>query len=227
MTKRTPDLPVYEVYALSGRIIIDADWNKPVWNNIKPLYIKNLMGETPVFLPQVQAKMMYDEENLYVIFLVHDRFIRSRVTEINGRVWEDSCVEFFFSPDLHFPERYFNLEINCNGIALMHYNTVADVVHDEINPRFIKEIEIAHSLPGPIDSEIDSLTTWSLEYRLPLRFLSEYSDIEAPSPGLKWRGNFFKIADETSNPHYLTWSKVYNDVPQFHIPEFFGILSFK
>jgi hypothetical protein len=231
MTRQIPGnggkLPVYDVFALNGKITIDAEWDKPEWNRIIPVDVRNLMGEKPHFLPRVQAKMMYDKENLYVIFRVRDRFIRSSVREINGRVWDDSCVEFFFSPDPHLPERYFNLEINCNGIALMHYNTVADLVHDEVDPEYIKKIEIAHSLPGPIDHEIKKELTWTLEYRLPIEFLKNYSVIAEPSPGTIWRGNFFKIADATSNPHYLTWSKVYNDIPQFHIPEFFGILNFK
>lgn len=224
---KSAELPVYDVFALSGTITIDADWDKPAWKRILAVDVKNLMGEKPHFLPRVLAKMMYDKDNLYVIFKVHDRFIRSSVREINGRVWDDSCVEFFFAPDPHLPERYFNLEINCNGVALMHYNTVADVMHGEVDPGYIKKIEIAHSLPGPIDPEIDKETTWTLEYRLPIGFLKNYSAVAEPSPGIMWRGNFFKIADATSNPHYLTWSKVYNDIPQFHIPEFFGILNFK
>lgn len=226
-TLKSSGLPVYEVHRLNGKIKIDAAWNKQAWCRVEQVSIKHLMGEEPRYLPRVHARMMYDDENLYVIFRVHDRFIRSRVLEINGRVWEDSCVEFFFAPDPAAPEKYFNLEINCNGVALMHYNTVADVVHEEVDPDHIRQIEIAHSLPGPIDPEINRDSVWTLEYRLPLAFIRDYSPVAEPSPGTTWRGNFFKIADETSNPHYLTWSKVYNDVPQFHIPKYFGILSFK
>ena len=61
------------------------------------------MGDKPLFTPTVQAKMMYDNENLYVIFHVNDRYVRCLVTEINGPVYEEPAVEFFFSPDPAYP----------------------------------------------------------------------------------------------------------------------------
>jgi TonB-dependent SusC/RagA subfamily outer membrane receptor len=72
----------------------------------------------------VQAKMMYDATNLYLIFKVLDHRIRSRMKEINEPVWE-TMVLSFFSPDTAAPLKYFNLEINCVGVPLMHYNAVA------------------------------------------------------------------------------------------------------
>ena len=80
------------------------------------------MGEIPKFYPVVRAKMMYDRDNLYVIFRVEDRYVRCVTREFNGPVWDDSCVELFFSPDSGAPSKYFNLEINCGGTPLMYYN---------------------------------------------------------------------------------------------------------
>ncbi len=51
---------------------IDGNWDKPQWKNIKAIEINNYMGNTPSFKPTVQAKMMYDDKNLYVIFQVND-----------------------------------------------------------------------------------------------------------------------------------------------------------
>ena len=55
----------YTVSKLSQSMKIDGDWNKPQWKNIKELDINNRMGDKPLFTPTVQAKMMYDNENLY------------------------------------------------------------------------------------------------------------------------------------------------------------------
>ena len=52
---------------------------------------------------------MYDNENLYVIFRVKERFIRCTEQNYNEPVDEESSVEIFFSPDPAFRERYFNL----------------------------------------------------------------------------------------------------------------------
>src|SRR6185295_5996037 len=83
---------VYGVVRLSDSMKIDGNWDKPQWQKVMAVDLKNYMGELPKFKPTVQAKMMYNDANVYVIFKVHDRFVRCVANEINGRVWEDSCV---------------------------------------------------------------------------------------------------------------------------------------
>jgi hypothetical protein len=39
--------------------------------------------------------------------------------------------------------------------------------------------------------------------------------------------NFYKCADQTSHPHWLTWASVDYPQPKFHLPEFFGRLVFE
>ena len=94
-------------------------------------------------------------------------------------------------------------------------------------PEVLKRIEIAHSLPEFIDPEIEELTIWTLEYKLPLELLKKYAAIDEPKKGTVWHGNFYKIAENNSNPHYITWSKIGGVKPDFHQPEFFGKLEFK
>lgn len=217
---------VYEVFRLHQSLKIDGDWNKTPWMKSKAVAIENHMGSEPGFRPSVQAKMMYDNENLYVIFLVKDRYVRCITKDINGPVWEDACVEFFFSPDITYPERYFNLEINCGGTPLMHYNIIPGKNIKVLRATDIEMIEIAHSMPQIIDPEITEPVTWTIEYRIPLVMLENYSKITYPESGTIWKANFYKIAENSSNPHYLTWSPVINKEPNFHIPQYFGLLRF-
>jgi hypothetical protein len=217
---------VYNVFKLELAMEIDGDWHKQQWQNIDAVDIINYMGTVPDFRPDVKAKMMYDAANLYVIFCVHDRFVRCITKDYNGPVWEDSCVEFFFSPDTIQPERYFNLEINCGGIPLMHYNIIPDKDIKMLEIDDIKMIEIAHSMPQLVDPEITEQVTWTIEYRIPLTLLEKYSKVTPPKPGIEWRANFYKIAENSSNPHYKTWSVVDNFQPDFHLPQFFGLLKF-
>ncbi len=218
---------VYTMSRLNGPMVIDGNWDKTEWKNIEALNIKNQMGEKPLFTPEVQAKMMYDDENLYVIFRVMDRYVHCLVTDIDGPVYEESAVEFFFSPDPQFPERYFNLEINCGGTPLMRYNDFSKKQQVPLRVEDIKKVEIAHSLPQVVDPEIDEPVTWTLEYRIPLDILSRYSKILKPKPGTEWRANLYKIAEKGTNVHFLTWSPVNNPVPNFHLPQFFGIIKFR
>jgi hypothetical protein len=218
---------VYSVNKLTRPFKIDADWSKPQWKNIKPADVAFCMGEVPGFQPFVQVKMMYDSNNLYIIFNVKDCFIRCVTKDTNGPVWEDSCVEFFFAPDNNFSERYFNLEVNCGGTALMHYNIIPRKEARIIERDELAEVEIAHTLPLVIDPEIKDPVTWSVEFRIPVRILEKYSKISYPQPGVEWRGNFYKIAMNNSNPHYITWNPVINSKPDFHLPQYFGILRFR
>jgi len=217
----------YTVSKLIQSMKIDGDWNKPQWLNAKGINIKNRMGDKPFFEPSVQAKMLYDNENVYVIFRVKDRYVRCLVTDYNGPVYEEPAVEFFFSPDPELPDRYFNLEINCGGTPLMHYNDFAAKTHNPIELEDIKKVEIAHSLPQVVDPEITKPVTWTIEYKIPLAMLEKYSKIIYPKPGIEWRANFYNIAEKGTNIHFYTWSVVDNPVPNFHLPRFFGIIKFE
>jgi len=57
--------------------------------------------------------------------------------------------------------------------------------------------------------------------------LKRYCPVITPSPQAEWRVNFYKCADDTSHPHWLTWSPVDLPEPNFHHPQSFGILQFE
>ena len=179
------------------------------------------MGEEPRFRPRTEAKMLYDAANVYVIFRVHDKFVKSTVTSYNGHVSGDSCVEFFFSPNSAEPTHYFNLEINAGGTPLIFFITNPWKNFVKLPDELISKIEIAHSLPAVIDPEIEEEITWTIECRIPLEILKQFTDVTIPRPGVIWRANFYKTGSDTSNPHYYTWSPLSYPAPNFHLPAYF------
>jgi hypothetical protein len=219
--------PEYRIHRFNDPVTIDSRWDKPLWQQMQAVDISNVMGKKPGFFPVVQAKMLYSDDSLYVIFHVQDRFVRCITKVCNGPVWEDSCVEFFFAPFTQEPKHYFNLEINCGGTPLMHFSTVPRKVFTHLEVQDIKKIEIAHSLPKIIEPEMAESVTWTLEYRIPIDMLEKYAPVTRPSEGVRWKANFYKIAENNSNPHYLTWSPVKNKIPDFHLPAYFGTLLFE
>jgi len=219
---------VYHVEKLGTHSLkIDADWDKPQWKNIQAVEVKKQMGADPKFVPKVQAKLMYDNDNIYGIFKVDDRYVRSVVQEYNGNVSGDSCVEFFFAPDSNHPLRYFNLEINAGGTPLIFYITKPMDQLIKLEAEDIEQIEIAHSLPAVVEPEITDPVTWFIEFRIPIKMLEKFSDVTRPKAGTVWKANFYKTGSRTSNPNYLTWSFVDNPRPNFHLPQFFGTLVFR
>jgi hypothetical protein len=169
---------------------------------------------------------LYDASNIYVIFRVHDKFVKSTVTKYNGHVSGDSCVEFFFSPNTAEPGHYFNLEINAGGTPLIFFVTKPRKEHKKLSDSLISQIEIAHSLPAVVNPEITDEVNWTIECRIPLSILKEFTDVAIPKPGVAWRANFYKTGSDTSNPHYYTWSPVSNPFPDFHLPSYFGTIQF-
>jgi len=220
------DLPSeYKVSRLKKTMKIDANWDKAQWKKIKEIPIRNFMGKLPAFQPIVTAKMMYDTENVYLIYKVEDRHVRIQTTKFNGPVSTDACVEFFFSPDSDWPLRYFNVEINAGGTGLMSYHK--DGKRTNLKEEDFSVVEIAHTLPKKLEQEISEPVTWFLEFKMPLSLLAKYGNFTQPKKGVEWKANFYKTSSRSTNPHYITWNVVQNPVPQFHLPQYFGTLVFK
>ncbi|NHE59133.1 carbohydrate-binding family 9-like protein [Cyclobacterium plantarum] len=227
MNHSAADPSTYMVHPVTKPILINGNWEKQEWREVPAIEIAFHMGETPSFSPKTEVKLRYDKDNIYGIFKVQDRYVQCLVQEINGPVSTDSCVEFFFSPDVAAPLEYFNLEINCSGVPLLHYVTSPRKEYKVLDPEDIRQIEIAHSMPDKVDPEIREDTTWYIEFKMPVSILKEHRNISTPAPGVTWKANFYKTGSKTSNPHYFTWNEVINDRPDFHLPRYFGNITFQ
>ena len=217
--------PRYQVKRLNTAMTLDADWDKPCWRDVKPLQLSYHIINEPDPLPKVQAKLLYDDENIYIIFRAEDQYVTTKALELNGRVSGDSAVEFFFTPGPDISRGYIILEGNCGGTILLAHADTGWVDHQFMDASDAAKIGIAHSLPRQILHEIPEPTTWTIEYRIPLDMVAKYRPIDKPAPGVVWRANFYKAASDTSHPHYLCWSLI-TKKGGFHQPEFFGFLEF-
>ena len=217
----------YTVKKCSEPILIDADWDKPDWQGIESVEISLPHWLTqPEHFPYTEVKLQYDAENIYVIFRVQDRYVRAAATDIHGEVWKDSCVEFFFSPYSGHGDSYLNLEVNCYGVPLMQHHDGPRMGTRFLDVEQCRKIEVAASIQGPIEDETTDPLTWTLEYRLPYEILADHPEFERPAPNACWRANFYKCADDSSHPHWVTWSPIRRQQPGFHRPEYFGTLNF-
>ena len=208
-------------------ITLDAVWDKPPWNTMEAISLEHYMGDRPEHFPKVQAKLAYDDQQIYLIWKVQDRYVRAVAEQHQDPVYKDSCVEFFFSTHNTSERSYFNLEMNCGGIMLFHHHRPPDDLVTKVTAQDLEKVKIAHTMPRRVPEEITEPATWYLEYAIPFSMLNRYQEFQTPASGTVWQGNFYKIADETSHPHWLTWSQVLYPEPRFHMPEFFGKLIFE
>ncbi len=206
---------------------INSEWDKEIWDNTKSLSLNNFMGDKPSHFPETKVKLRYDKDNIYIIFSVKDRYVRAVAKETNGKVWQDSCVEFFFSPGPDIERGYFNFEVNCKGVFLFNYHLNNRETNGMVSTEDSNKISISHSLKKNVEQESTEPENWTLEYSIPISILSKYMKVDQPKPGITWRANFYKCADKSSHPHWLTWAPIDYPEPKFHLPEFFGQLNFE
>lgn len=139
--------------------------------------------------------------------------------EQNDPVCLDSCLEFFAIFD--GGDKYVNIEANSIGTQYLAIGKNRESRMDNIHRR-MKDFPITTA------AEVGD-TSWSLMITVPLRAL-EYlypgvSD-DTYKSGFTFRGNFFKTgsAEITGAEHYGMWNPSMTENPDFHQPDYFGIL---
>ncbi|MDA0839967.1 MAG: carbohydrate-binding family 9-like protein [Planctomycetota bacterium] len=216
-----------KIRKVSAPVDVHSGWDELPWDGIQPNLLGEFMGDQPEHRPVVEFKIAYDAQFLYVTFKVGDRYVRAVANHYQDSVCWDSCVEFFFTPGPDVSEGYFNLEVNCGGTALFHFQKKQGQGVVPIPESDFNRIQIAHSQPETVEQELAGPVTWTLGYALPFDILRHYRSFEEPASGVTWRANFYKCGDRTSHPHWLTWSPVDNPRPNFHLPDFFGKVQFE
>lgn len=189
--------------------------------------LNNFMGDFPTHFPKTKFKLGYNKNSILLRFDVEDNFIIATSKKHFDRVWEDSCVEMFFTPTENIEDGYFNLEINCCGkVYFQHQKSKRNLV-EKIDISDIAKMNVKSSFAGTILNELKTPANWSIECEIPFHVLTKYSKVILPKTGMKWLANFNKCADSSSNPHWLTWNKVDFPKPNFHLPKYFGELHFE
>jgi len=173
------------------------------------------------YRPIVTFNIGYSSNAIFIKYDVHGSMLRAIYTNDQEPVYEDSCVEFFCKkPD---SEYYFNFEFNCIGtcLAARRKNKKEDV--QRLSPDEMKQIERHSSLARRAFKEMEGMFVWDLVVKIPFSLLG-FGEGEIPD---KLLGNFYKCADGTESPHYLSWSPIQTETPNFHRPDFFGELWFE
>ncbi|NTW76636.1 MAG: hypothetical protein HGB33_02455 [Syntrophaceae bacterium] len=222
------DIKKYNIMYTSQPPAINSLWDSGTWKNIPALEIDCFRKESSSHRPQTRCKLLYDREIIYGIFHVIDQYVRCVHTEFQSEVYKDSCVEFFLQPKAS--SNYFNFEFNCGGALLASY--VADPTRIDgkvsefipLTPEDNREIKRYSSLPATVESEITRPITWFLGFSIPFAVLTRYTTIPPDVGSQIWRANFYKCGNETSHPHWGSWSPVHE--LNFHLPADFGEIHF-
>ncbi len=172
------------------------------------------------YCPSVKFSTLHDGDNIYIKYWVSEQSTLAAVTKDFGDVWTDSCVEFFIS----FGTGYYNIEFNSIGYGLASFRTRREPEFTErASEQLMAKIERYPSLPREEFAE-KSIKEWSLLLKLPkeLFFKEQLSTLD----GVKADANFYKCGDNLSEPHFVSWSPIEVETPNFHLPKFYKQIEF-
>jgi len=172
------------------------------------------------YKPVVAFDIARGDKELYLHYFVRGLSLRAMASEDGEYVHPDSCVEFFMrKADELF---YTNFEFNCIGTCL----AARGQGRHGRTPFTSNEYEKIHrysSVNSKPFAEKKGIFSWELTVAIPFDLMG----IDASDLPDMIRGNFYKCADETANPHYVTWSPINRPAPDYHCPEHFGEIYFK
>jgi hypothetical protein len=202
-------------------------WDGPVCGSVPVCDVNIFRPESGAHRPITTCKLLHDELGISGIFRVQDNYLKCVHRNFQGHVWKDSCVEIFLQPIEG--SGYLNFEFNCLGYLHSSCISAAGRVdgrlsdsvpltpdENDLIPRF-------HSIQDSTLKGGDAPLTWYLEFFIPFTIFEKYLGTLPTSE--TWRGNIYKCGDETTYPHWASWSPL--DKLNFHVPDNFGYFRFE
>ncbi|MBR5053205.1 MAG: hypothetical protein IKW91_08270 [Bacteroidaceae bacterium] len=181
----------------------------------------NWPNEFP-YKPKVEFAAAHTGDALLLHYRVEEQSVRAVAEKDHEHIWEDACVEFFVMP-VEADELYYNIECNCTGKLIVAVGEGRDG-RKPAPAEVMRKIDRWASLgTEPFDVRNEP-TKWEVALRVPITtfFKHKFESFE----GLVAKGNVYKCGDNLPVPHFISWSPIKTENPDFHRPEFFGQMIF-
>lgn len=242
--------PIYRCARAKGKPgRLDGDLTKPFWQTGEWIDdFHDIEGDSlPRPLKYTRAKVLWDDEALYVAAELIDDTIWATVENRDELIYIDNDFEVFLAPQTS-SHRYFELEMNAMNSVwdLMMEKPSRDCVRRIIGWD-IKGLESAVKVDGELNNPAANNRSWSLELKIPWFSLRECGKDEcypthfAPDLGEVWRMNFSRVewkVDVVDGKYVKQKDENGVDLPEFnwvwaptgvidiHMPEMWGYLVF-
>ena len=177
-------------------------------------FLKQAWTEKPIENLKVTCDFNASPEEISAVFHITEPSVKAEYSEINSKVWEESCSELFLS---FGNGSYYNFEVSCIGCVLAEHGKNR-FNRTLLGQKTIEKIEVYSTLGSTPFGIRNEITTYTLSVRIPKEvFLFDGGKIDAMS----LTGNIYKCADKSPTPHYMTLFDIISERPDFHRPEFF------
>ena len=213
-------LPECAIPRAPENIAIDGDLAEDAWAATPVIDQFSFPWWTQGAKDRTEARLLWDDDHLYVGFTAFDPHISAVLTERDSPVSRDDCVEVFIAPDTSAIGNYYNFEFNALG-------TILD--RSPLMKRSGKwnaaGVQVAIAISGTLNDEADTDSLWTTEIAIPFAAFKGYAPNLPPQSGDVWRLNLYRTGGKV-NLQYITWSDTQKPKPQFHAPERFGFARF-
>jgi hypothetical protein len=185
------------------------------------LMIDTINWKGYTYKPDVALSIAYSSHEIYLKYYITENYFKAEKTIANEMVCEDSCVEFFVSPE--DDGIYYNMEFNAIGTCLFGTGT-GRADSKRVRPDIISKIRRLTTAGKEPVKEKTGKYAWTITIAIPFEvfFHHQVRDLK----GKIFRANFYKCGDKLTVPHYVTWNPVGTEKPDYHQPEHFGLLKF-
>jgi hypothetical protein len=172
------------------------------------------------YQPNVAFAVGHNGNNIFLKYFVEEEAVTAIHRETNGPVYKDSCVEFFvaFNDD----EDYYNIEFNCAGSCHVGFGSKKQGRRGVPN-LCIEEIRhMARFKTAGVQAQ--DLIQWELTVIIPISVFY-YHQLKSLN-NIRCSLNFYKCGDDLPQAHFVSWTNINSESPNFHLPEYFGIGHF-
>lgn len=221
------DLPTYQVLRTDQGIQVDGRLDEADWQRTAPIAFVMPWSDLTKEAPQsTTARLLWDDDNLYIIYECVDPHLDSEVTAHDGPVYREDAVEIFAAPNAATPGNYYGYEMNINGTLLDYIAFDGGAERTKaIHPSWQSEgVVIATTYDGTLNDHSDTDQSWILEIAIPHDNFRHLGGQLPPQDGDQWRVGL----NRTKGDHgqFGLWSDTGTPVPDFHRANRFGVLTF-
>lgn len=216
----------YQAHRTTGKIKIDGRLSEPDWQKAVPTEpFTDIRGDGfPEPAKQTWAKMLWDDDNLYIAARLTEDNITARLTRRDTIIWHDNDFEVFIDPDGD-GVNYFEFENNARGVL---FDLLLDKPYRSDGSFFIpwdcEGWTLATSFEGTLNNPRDKDRAWFVEMAIPFNSLRR--DFKDPRQFKTWRLNFSRVQWTEPGKPEENWVWSPTGRIDMHMPERWGFLTF-
>lgn len=235
----------YVAYRATGPMVMDGHLDEPDWQNAvwTDDFVDIEGDKMPVPLYRTRAKMLWDDNYLYIAAELEEPNIWATYTLRNSVIFHENNFEVFIDPDGD-THHYYEYEVNALGTEWDLFLTKPYRNGGiPMSAWQISGLQKGIQLKGTINNPVDKDTLWYIELALPWEILKECAPgRRKPMPSEQWRINFSRVEwqldveegiykkrinPDTNKPfpeYNWIWSP--QGVIDMHRPELWGYVQF-